>query len=71
VSSQETRSVQHKQNDKNMSKPKADRAILFQRDKHGRDGEQSMPRDLMMAERILFEIVSEPITTNPAIICTN
>jgi len=54
-----------------MSKPKADRAILFQRDKHGRDGEQSMPRDLMMAERILFEIVSEPITTNSAIICTN
>lgn len=63
VSSRETRSIQHKQNDKNMSKPKADRAILFQRDKYGRDGEQSMPRDLMMAERILFEIVSEPITT--------
>lgn len=63
ASSRETRSVQHKQNDKNMSKPKADGAILFQRDKHGRDGEQSMPRDIMMAGRILLEIVSEPITT--------
>ena len=45
--------------------------IYFTPGKHGGDGEQAMPRDLMMAERILYEIVSKPITTNSAIICTN
>ena len=45
--------------------------IYFTPGKHGGDGEQAMPRDLMMAERILFDIVSKPITTNSAIICTN
>ncbi|KAH9314439.1 hypothetical protein KI387_023066 [Taxus chinensis] len=61
VSSQETRSIQHRRIDKGMSKPEADRDILFQMDKQARDEEQSMLRDRITADRILHEIVLEPI----------
>ncbi|XP_057860918.2 protein OBERON 4 isoform X2 [Cryptomeria japonica] len=61
VSSQETRSTQQKRIEKGMPKPEANRDILFPKNKQVTDGEQPAMRDILTADRIIREIVLEPI----------
>lgn len=63
VGSRETRSEQRNQLDRDRSKSERERAVLAQRGHHGMNVEKAVSGPLISPERVLHEIVSEPIPT--------
>lgn len=61
VGSRETRSEQRNQIDKDRSKSERERAVLSQRGLHGMSAEKVVSGAPISPERVLLEIVSEPI----------